>query len=68
MSGELSVYHTRRLAQARQRTAELRDLKTTAMTQDELFMWLTRMEIVARDLLNVVDVQAARHAMGANTR
>jgi hypothetical protein len=56
MSAELSIYHQRRLRNARQRAAELREKKTTEMDEGELLLWLTRMEITAGDLLNLVDL------------
>lgn len=51
---ELSVYHQRVVEQAQQRVDELRAKKTTEMSEGELLMWLTRMEVATRNLLNVV--------------
>lgn len=58
MSTELSVYHQRRIRQARERLAELRALKTTGMGSGDLLMWVTRLEMLSGDLLNVIDLTA----------
>ena len=58
MSADLSVYHQRRVRQARERLAELRDLKTTEMGEGDLLMWVTRLEMLSGDLLNVIDLMA----------
>lgn len=68
LAAQLSVYHQRRIRQARERLAELRALKTTEMGLDALLMWVTRLEVLSGDLLNVVDLQALAAGLKEVTR
>lgn len=52
----LDVTHQRALRQAREHVETLRDLKLTDMSEDDQYLWLVRLEIVSRDLLNIVTV------------
>lgn len=65
---ELSVYHQRNVEEARERVADLRAKKLIGMDADGLLLWLTRMEVVGQDLLNVVDLLLAERALAQESR
>jgi hypothetical protein len=68
MATELSIYHQKNLQKARERVAELSDLKAAEMSPRDLLLWLTRMEAAAQDLLNIINLlAAAAHAEGGQS-